>query len=261
MFSPSAASGGYTFRARAVNSAAWKEGAEVSDPNLWIDGTDPSYSVVTTGVPPQAGSQSFHFAFPSFSDQSLEIDRALLPSITSELTFHYRRRYSGLDNTMSAEVSTDGGTSWNAIWSENGVCGNSCGSGDWDATWQSVSVPIGTPAGQPVRVRFIYRPIGLTYLGTDPNAYGFFIDEVSVTDSGSLGAETLTQLAAGSSQVDFVPTAAETYLLDLQAHLECLDSSFGPALTVVPEPNFFASIAAGLLALAVLGRRRSSLVS
>jgi hypothetical protein len=258
-FPTSAASGGYTLRAREVDDIAWKEGAEPTDPNLWIDGTDPSYSLVTSGVPPQAGTQSFHFAFPDFTDQSMELDRSILPSVSSDLTFYYLRRFSSIVNTISAEVSTDDGANWSSVWSTVGICSGSCSSSGWDATWQSATVSLSAYADSPLRVRFVYSHNGSIFTGTS-SSYGVFIDEVSVSNSGSLGSEALTPVAAGQTQVDFVPSAEEQYLLDLQANLVCFDSAYGPKLSViaVPEPHFVVSFTAGLLMLAALNRRRQS---
>jgi hypothetical protein len=256
-FPASAASGGYTLRARSVDNTAWKEGAEPTDSNLWIDGTDPGYNLVTSGVPPQAGTQSFHFAFPDFTAQSMELDRAILPSVTSDLTFYFLRRFSSVVNTIAAEVSTDDGASWTSVWSTVGICSGSCSSSNWDLSWQSVNVSLSSYAGSPIRLRFIYTPNGSIYTGTS-SSYGVFIDEISVSDSGTLGSEDLIPVAAGETEVDFVPSAEEQYLLDLQASLVCLDSAYGPTLSVVavPEPGATLQLVVGILGLAALGRRR-----
>ncbi len=255
LFAPSSASGGYTLRARAVDPSAWKEGAETTDPNRLIDGTDPSYDLTTDALTPQAGVRSFHLAFPDFVDQQLELDRTILPSATSELSFHYLRRFSSVANTISAEISTDDGTSWNAIWSTTGVCTGSCSSSSWDDSWQPVTLSLGDQADLPIRVRFVYRYVSTAFLGTDPTSHGIFLDEISVSQAGTLGAESLTSVAAGATQVEFVPAAEETYLLDLRAELTCFASSYGPVLSVVPEPRFATALLAALLLLFALGRR------
>lgn len=259
-FPASAATGGYTLRARSVDTAVWKEGAETTDPNLLVDGTDASYPLVTSAVTAQTGTQSFHLAFPSFSDQSFEIDRAVLPTNTSDLTFHYIRRFSGASNTISAEISTNDGASWAELWTENGVCSGSCSSSAWDSSWQPVTISLTEWADTPTRIRFIYRPIGSTFIGTSATSHGVTIDEVSVSNSGSLSGETLTVVAAGETEVAWTPAVEQTYLLDLQAHLSCLDSSHGAALSVtaVPEPGLWMGLFAGLVAIAGHTARRGS---
>lgn len=232
---PASAANSYTLRARLVDSAVWKEGAEPADPNLLIDGTDSSYSLITSALA-QASTNSLHLAFPDFTEQSVELDRSILPGATSNLNFFYRRHFSSTTNTISAEVSTDDGASWTPSWSITGICNGSCSTADWDTTWQSVTVPLSTYADRPVRVRFIYRPIGSAFIGTT-DSFGVFLDEISVSDSGTLGSEELMPVTGGSTQVDFVPAVAAAYLLDLQANLVCLHSSFGPALRVMAVPG------------------------
>jgi hypothetical protein len=255
-FPASDATGGYTFRARTLDATPWTEGAEAGDPNLVLDDTDPSYDLVTSDLA-QAGAQSFHLAFPDFGEQGFEIDRDLLPDVSSELTFHYLRRFSSTTNEIAAEVSTDDGLDWTPIWSTAGVCAGSCGSGSWDPAWLSVTVPLAAYADTPIRVRFAYRPIGVSYLGTT-SSYGVFFDEVSVSDAATLGGESQTPVSAGATQVDFTPSAEESYLLDLRAHLTCSDSAFGPPLevTAMSEPGSFVGLVACVAMLAGLSRTR-----
>ena len=255
-FAASGAPSGYTFRSRTLDATPWTEGAEPGDPNLWLDDTDASYDLVTTALA-QTGTQSFHLAFPDFSEQVFEIDRDLLPEATSELGFAYRRRFSSTQNEIAAEVSTNGGLSWSSVWSTTGVCAGGCGSGDWDASWLSVSVPLAAWADTPIRVRFVYRTLGATFLGTS-SSYGVFFDGISVSDAGALGGESLTPVSAGATEVDWTPPAEESYLLDLRGHLTCHDSAYGPPLevTAMPEPHAFAALAASIAALTGLARGR-----
>ena len=64
------------------------------------------------------------------------------------------------------------------------------------------------------------------FTGTS-TSYGVFIDEISVSDSGTLGALALTSAPAGSTTVDFVATAAIFLLLVVGLPIVVVGIEFG----------------------------------
>ena len=229
---------GYTLRAREFTSGPWTEGAEPTDPNLIIDGTDPSYSL-TQSTLVQSGAYAFHMAFndPPI-DQEVEIDRTLVPTAASMLTFQYRRRWSSVDTTFGVEVSVNDGVDWTAIWSENGVCpvGVSCSSALWDTVWIPANVSLSAYDGLPVRLRFVYLHNVYFFAGTDPGAFGFVFDSVTVSASSTLEGETTTPLPAGAATFVFQPANLSSYLLDVRADLSCHSFDYGMAHAVQAQP-------------------------
>jgi hypothetical protein len=55
-------------------------------------------------------------------------------------------------------------------------------SSEWDSSWISRDISLAAYAGQIIRIRFVLKSNNSAYSGTDSN-YGFFIDDITVTDS------------------------------------------------------------------------------
>jgi hypothetical protein len=184
-----------------VNEGTWIEGAENIPVPAVIDGTGASYLLRTNltvlyGAPgTRTGTNVFHLTFPAFVHQSFEIDRDILPSASSFLSFYSIFRFSSTTSRLSAEVSTNSGASWAEVWGRNGV---GLSIANWDTSWQSVNVGLAAYAGTPLRARFIYRYSGLTVTNSG-NDCGCFIDDIQVTASQELGAPTITDIGVSSN--------------------------------------------------------------
>lgn len=193
-FNPITQADEYQLRVSTGSVAAWSEGAE----NLAaiIDRTAPDYPLVQPTVK-RSGSQGFHLTFPSFAtgDQGFEIDRDIIPSATSQLSFHDLFRWVTLESRLSAEISEDSGSTWTEIWARNG--NGSGSSGDWDTSFIARSVSLAAYAGKPVRARFVFRANSSAFLGTDTN-HGVFLDDVSISDATEL-VNTTTSAMGGSA--------------------------------------------------------------
>ena len=179
----------YELSVTTPSTAAWTEGAE--DPSSQI-------TAMTSGAMRQTavkrtGSKAFQLTFPDRVDQSFVIARDVIPSASSFLQFYDLGRFSKTTTTLDAEISTNGGDTWTSLWSRNGV---GLSSAYWDPAFVSRSVSLAAYAGQIVRVRFILRRNGPSVsIGTSEN-YGFFIDDVTVTNATELVNGTTTPLAA-----------------------------------------------------------------
>jgi hypothetical protein len=76
---------------------------------------------------------------------------------------------------LSAEISDDSGSTWTEVWARNG--NGSTSSAGWDTSFNARSVSLAAYAGKPVRVRFMFRFSGDTFLVTATN-YGVFLDDI-----------------------------------------------------------------------------------
>ncbi len=196
----------YQLQVTTASAAGWTEGAE-----------DPSINIETTITYPlrqmaekRTGSKAFQLAFPDFNNQSFTITRNVIPSASSQLQFYDLGRFATTSSTLDAEISTDGGGTWTSIWSRNGVGGDSS---LWDSNFNSRNVNLAAYAGQIIRVRFILRRNGQgIYPGTDSN-YGFFIDDVTVTNSTELVNPTTTPLTGAATSFTLNATTAGAALV------------------------------------------------
>ena len=226
---------GYRVRVGKVSSASWTEGAEDS-PTPKITSaisTISPYSLRTTALA-YAGKKSFHLAFPASDPvtQRFTINRDLIPTATSKLTFKQRFRYFTKNSKLSVEISSDGGSSWKSIYSRAGVT-NSGSSTSWETTWKSSSVTIPAAyAGKAVRIRFSISKSGSYFAGIS-SMYGVFIDNISLSNAKTLTTVSTTELDEDAASFDFTPAATGDYVL--QAQVELGDThwfEYGPFLPV-----------------------------
>jgi hypothetical protein len=214
-----------------------------------VDGSSGGYSIISTALA-RTGNRSFHLAFASFddNDQTIVVDRSLIPSATSEFEYYSRFRFAGETSWLSAEISTNDGLQWTTLDSRAG--NGSTSSGGWESSWVERALSLAAYAGQTVRVRlrYHYEPFTSVFLGTGDN-YGIYIDDVRVTDAEELTDITLTPVAAGSSAVDFNPAQAGTSYLQMQPELAGQWFGFGPALVVEASQTAPATVTLGGITL------------
>ena len=235
---------GYRVRVGKLSSATWTEGAEDSPAPKITSGISAisPYSLRTTALA-YAGKKSFHLAFPTSdpSTQRFTINRDLIPTTSSKLTFKQRFRYFTKSSKLSVEISSDGGSSWKSIYSRAGVT-NSGSSTSWEAAWKSSSVTIPAAyAGKAVRIRFSISKSGSYFPGVS-SMYGVFIDNITMSNAKTLTTVSTTELDEDVASFDFTPSSAGDYVL--QAQTEMGDNQwfeYGPflpvtATTVVARP-------------------------
>lgn len=233
-----------------VVAGTWLEGAEDSPSPKVIAAITGGYSLRTNltaayGSPgTAAGTNVFHLTFPSFVNQSFEIDREILPSASSVLSFSNLFRHSATVNRLSAEISTNAGATWAEAWGRNGV-GTS--SANWDASWQAAGASLSGYSGTPVRVRFMFRHNGSAALSTN-NEFGCFLDNIQVTASQELGAPTITDIGSSSNftlnstSAGGVLVAGQQYQLRVRPTLGGKVFPFGSPLYVTAvAPSGYAS--------------------
>lgn len=222
---------------------SWPEGAEDSPvPNI-LDQTTYSPLRVTSLV--RTGGKSFHLAMPSFANpqQSFEVAMDLVPTASSSLEFYERMRWATTTCALSAEISEDGGGTWTSVWSRNGNhAGGSASSSLWDTVWNPHSISLASYDGKVVRIRFCYRLLGgSAFIDTGSN-FGFFIDDIQLTNSSKLQPLQVNALPANattfslnSSTAGGALVAGNTYFLRQRINLGCKWFGFGPKFTVTPS--------------------------
>ncbi len=207
-FNTVTAADGYQLRIANQAPATWIEGAETLD--TIKDGTSNSYPLQTNSLS-SGGSKSFHLLFPSFGQQSFEIDRTLIPGNNSILSFKTRFRFFFPHSRFRAEISDNDGTSWTTLYEKAGT--NASGlSAEWDDTWTTINQAIpNTYQNHPVRLRFLIETNGSFYEWNPGNTaahYGVFIDDVQVANSSQILREEVTLLDSEASSFQFDSTTA-----------------------------------------------------
>lgn len=207
-FNPILQADAYEVRVATASAAGWTEGAE--DPSLQIAAaTTGSYPLRQTAVK-RSGAKTFQLAFPDFTDQSFPITRDVISSVTSNIRFDDRGRYATTTTTLHAEISTDSGGTWTSVWSRNGV-GNS--SSLWDPAFINRTVSLAAYAGQVVRVRFILRSNAASAFISTTSEYGFFIDDVPVTNATELVNATTSAPPGAANSFSLNGTSAGAALV------------------------------------------------
>jgi uncharacterized protein YkwD len=245
----------YELEVATMTPSAWTEGAEDAPAPRVIAAISAGYNLRQSGLA-RTGSKAFQLAFPFsvFSDQSFEVDRDIVPAPNSYLQYHDRARYTHNLNTLETQISTDGGSTWTAIASRNGV--NVTGySSEWDSSWKSRNISLASYAGQVVRLRFIMKRNGASVYPGTTSSYGFFIDDITVTNASETAANRTTLGGGASSFTLSTTTSGRPLAAGEVLHLRVRPSvgtkwfPFGPAKTVTvtpPQSPTFANWASGL---------------
>jgi hypothetical protein len=229
-FTPVPRTASYDLRIRKAAAAHWIEGAETNPAPRIVDGTSANYPLIQSAVK-RSGSHAFHLAFPGFTQQWFEIDRAILPATNTTLNFAFLRRYSSTSNVIRAEITRDDGLTWTTLWTTNGICSNTCNSSYWDPAFAYTDARLSAFTGVPVRIRFSFQPSGVVYTGTDQN-YGVFIDDISVSNALDIVSESTSVLSSNAGSFTFSPDAAAPYLLDIRPTVGCTTFGYGPIYAV-----------------------------
>jgi hypothetical protein len=111
----------------------------------------PGYSVITNSQH-ASGTHSFDLVHSQPTAQSLTLKPTLLVSATSQLTFAELLGLAFTNETASAQVSADGGQSWQSVWSKSGNKGSQA----VDSAFVNQSVSLAGYGGQTIQVRFVY---------------------------------------------------------------------------------------------------------
>lgn len=245
----------YELEVATLTPSTWTEGAEDAPVPRVIAAISAGYNLIQGGLV-RTGSKAFQLAFPFsvFTDQSFVVDRDIVPASDSYLKYHDRARYTHHLNTLETQISMDGGNTWTAIATRSGV--NVTGySSEWDGSWKSRNISLAAYAGQVVKLRFIMKSNGAPVYPGTTSSYGFFIDDITVTQASEVAA-TRTQLAGSASSFTLDGTtmsrplvAGENLHLRVRPSVGTKWFPFGPSkmvtVTAAQAPSF-ASWASGL---------------
>ena len=215
---------GYQVRQSPVQNFTYVEGAEngFTAVNASISN---GYSGLSTQVK-ASGISSFHLAHPTPEDQILVLERVIIPSATSTLSFSSRLGYAGEDQVARVQISLNNGITWQDIYAQEGTDDSG------ELNFNSRSISLSDFTNRSIIIRFIYSISSdgyyFYYPQTGDNA-GWFIDNITVSDATELIDSTTIDLGITSS-FDFVPPASGIYALEVRGiGWETFPLEFGPA--------------------------------
>jgi hypothetical protein len=165
----------------------------------------PIYSVITN--PPTGSGKCFHLCHTNPVSQFLQLNESLLPATNTMFSFKSLLGYAAADEIAHAQVSVDGGGTWQDLFVEAG----SGGSGE--STFTAHSYSLSNYAGQLTLLRFNYSLPGgnYSYYPTADNYVGWCIENIVVTNVQQ--AINLATNSTASTNFTFTPTQPGTNVL------------------------------------------------
>ena len=213
---------GYQVRQSPGQNFTYVEGAENGFKEVNASISD-GYSGLSTQVK-ASGISSFYLAHPTPEDQILVLERVIIPSATSTLSFSSRLGYATEDQIARVQISLNNGITWQDIYAQEGTDDP----GEFNFNRRSISLSDFTKRSIIIRFNYSYTRGGYYYPQTDDNV-GWFIDNITVSDATELIDSTTIDIGITSS-FDFLPPASGMYALEVRGiGWESFPLEFGPA--------------------------------
>jgi hypothetical protein len=223
-FSGVAGATAYQWQQAQLSPYTQVEGAENGLSNVTVS-VSPGYSVVSADFA-AAGTHSFKLAHSDPVDQNIQLNALLLLGTNSSLNFAGRLGFSLSNEVAEAQISIDGGTTWQTVWSEPGNDGTS----PVDSSFVNRSIPLNAYAGQLAQLRFVYAYSGGLHFGAEAQV-GLYLDSISLSDAQQLSGIVISAVASGTS-FNFAPAIATNYLLAVHAKINSRILPWGQVFTV-----------------------------
>ena len=211
-FNPVPAATAYQDRLSVRTPLTATDGAENGTAGMVLN-TANDYAVITNSLR-ASGSFSWHLAHHSSSAaQYLQVNRLILVRTNAQMLFQSRLGFATSAQFAKVQLSQDGGTSWQDIFSKTGTDS----AGDSGFTLQTVS--LNNFAGRSVLVRFAYTVTytlynSMSYYSGSSTGTGWYIDDISFSNCDELTASALTDLA--TTAVSVTPVNAGSYALEIR---------------------------------------------
>ncbi|NBD37289.1 MAG: hypothetical protein GVY10_01815 [Verrucomicrobia bacterium] len=196
-----------------------------------------SYDVLQSGKV-NSGSSAFHLAHPlgSGPGEVIELDRNLLITSGTELTFASQLGDATEAQVAMVEVLPEGSTDWTVVWDKPGYADVS----DRETSFSNITVDLASYAGQIIRLRFRYYypglPETLYWPGTSTDT-GWLIDDIALSNAEELIESRF--LSTGDPAFTYTPAESGDFHLRARAVNGTNAFPWGPSIAV--------SVEAGLL--------------
>ena len=257
--------GNATFTQNTISTATgyqWSyRTVDVWDQSFTADGSDPvsltpsSIHATTMNHPVNSANQTYRMVSNDAQDVYVEFTESFLPTASSELVWTDIPLIVSDTQILDVQISTDEGESWMILNSRYG--GGVEGASDLfsgaisfaDFVEQETSeqrISLTDFAGQSVRVRFaIINPVGSSFFSSSAFFYGWYIDDIALTNAQLLGDKTVEATDAPSWV--FTPPVDGRYVLQAHVVNDTNVYSGGPMLEVATLSTAGTILEANLL--------------
>jgi uncharacterized protein YkwD len=171
--------------------------------------------------PRASGTNAFRLAHPQPVDQFLVLNRLFRLGANSQLTFAERLGWATTGQVARAQITTNGGLTWQDTWSR---VGNSTAG---QTNFVRVTNSLTALAGREVQVRFTYDHIGGSYYSQTNSGIGFYVDDIFVSDAEELVESAIAAVTNGTSFA-FMPEDATNYCLRVRGKVAERWLDWGP---------------------------------
>lgn len=206
----------YEWRVSQPGDYALNDGAESGLVNFTAT-TSAGYSVQDSSVK-AAGNYSFRLAHPTPPvSQYLTLNQSFVPKSNGNLSFKSRLGYAGDGETAKVQFSTDDGSTWQDIYTQNGVGDGT--SGSVENSFVSRSFPLSAYQDKTVRLRFAYTYTSGGYYIYPQSSFpiGWYLDDITIAN-----AEVWTVISTNivtTTNFTFTPPQAASYNLDVRGYI------------------------------------------
>jgi hypothetical protein len=191
-----------------------------------------SYASVVSS-PRASGSYGYRLAMPTATNQYIEINKTIVPSATSYLSFDSKLSWATVNQVAQVQISQVNGSRTKTIWSKVGgvlqpsivddsewttIWRKSGNSTAGDTTFKNVQIPLGFYANQAIKVRFAYVHTGSNWFNQTSSGIGFYFDNVAVTNAYSADTDAATLTTRATPSIAFTPPTNSSYLLQARAN-------------------------------------------
>jgi hypothetical protein len=197
----------------------WKQTRVI--PSVTVEGAETGLARVTALVsagyaPVQSmikadGKNAFHLAHPLPDDQVLTLNYVFKVTENSQLIFFSRLGWASATQIARAQVSSDGGLTWQEVWSQRG------GDDRGELSFSRRALSLGSFSAKEILVRFRYDLESGSYYDQTAQGVGLYLDDISVSNAEELVDEQISEMNGDSFQ--FRPVEPGTYILAVRSKL------------------------------------------
>jgi len=182
----------YQWEATTVAPYSAIEGAENGLTNVTVV-SSAGYSVLASDVK-ASGNYSFHFCHPtSPTSQYMTLNAVVRPGTNSQLAFAKRLGWATSAQVARAQVSTNGGATWQDVWSQ-------AGSGtSGEASFTRVTNSLSAFGGLAVQIRFVYEFVSGSYYNQTSSGVGLYLDDIGVSNAEQTLMPVTNNVPSGTS--------------------------------------------------------------
>lgn len=202
----------------------------------------PLYAVITT--PPAGPGSCFHLCHTNPVPQLLQMKETIYLTNNTTLSFSSLLGYATSDETARAQISTDGGATWQDLFTEAG------GNGSGETSFTPHTFSLGNYAGKTAQLRFDYDFSSGSYYPQASANVGWCLENITITNSQQLLSETTN--STSSTNFYFMPAQTGSYLIQTRGLIftdfptdlgvtKTVTAIVGPPVIVVNAPAISGS--------------------